>query len=66
MHLEDFPTGPLPETPHTPPPIVPHIAMQSSRRHATGYLPVENYGLIGNMHTCAMVGIDGSIDYMCW
>ncbi|RAL66274.1 hypothetical protein DID88_005945 [Monilinia fructigena] len=44
---------------------VPSIA-QTSRRHDTGYLPIENYGLIGNMRTCALVGIDGSIDFMCW
>jgi hypothetical protein len=31
-----------------------------------GYLSIENYGLIGNMRTCALVGVDGSIDYMCW
>ncbi|KAM0345242.1 hypothetical protein ACHAPU_006640 [Fusarium lateritium] len=38
-----------------------------SRRSQTGgYLPIEDYGMIGNMHTCALVGIDGSIDYMCW
>ncbi|KAF4468361.1 glycoside hydrolase family 15 [Fusarium albosuccineum] len=38
-----------------------------SRRSQTGgYLPIEDYGMIGNMHTCALVGIDGSVDYMCW
>ncbi|KAI9474553.1 glycoside hydrolase family 15 protein, partial [Coemansia mojavensis] len=31
-----------------------------------GYLPIEQYGLIGNLHTAAMVGMDGSIDFMCW
>jgi hypothetical protein len=41
-------------------------AIQNMRRHGSGYLPIENYGLIGNMRTCAMVGIDGSIDFMCW
>ncbi len=41
-------------------------AVQTSRRNVTGYLPIENYGLIGNMRTCALVGIDGSIDFMCW
>lgn len=39
----------------------------STRRSQTGgYLPIEDYGLIGNMHTCALVGIDGSVDFMCW
>lgn len=41
-------------------------AMQTGRRNQTGYLPIENYGLIGNMRTCALVGIDGSVDFMCW
>ncbi|VBB72645.1 Putative Glycoside Hydrolase Family 15 [Podospora comata] len=36
------------------------------RQHGAGYLPIENYGLIGNMRTCALVGMDGSVDYMCW
>ncbi len=35
-------------------------------RRDGGYLPIENYGLIGNMRTCALVGMDGSIDFMCW
>jgi hypothetical protein len=36
------------------------------RQHSEGYLPIENYGLIGNMRTCALVGMDGSVDFMCW
>lgn len=35
-------------------------------RNATGYMPIENYGLIGNMRTCALVATDGGLDYMCW
>ena len=30
------------------------------------YLPIENYGVIGNMHTAALVGVNGSIDWFCY
>lgn len=30
------------------------------------YQPIENYGLIGNMRTAALVGINGSIDWYCY
>lgn len=29
------------------------------------YQPIENYGIIGDLHTVALVGIDGSIDWFC-
>jgi len=30
------------------------------------YRPIENYGIIGDLHTVALVGTDGSIDFMCF
>ena len=30
------------------------------------YQPLENYGFIGDLHTVALAGTDGSIDYMCF
>ena len=29
------------------------------------YLPIESYGMIGDMHTVALVGVNGSIDWLC-
>jgi GH15 family glucan-1,4-alpha-glucosidase len=30
------------------------------------YHPIENYGVIGNLQTVALVGMDGSIDFCCF
>ena len=30
------------------------------------YQPIENYGVIGDLNTAALVGLDGSIDFMCF
>ena len=30
-----------------------------------GYLPIADHGLIGNHHTVALVGVDGTIDWFC-
>ena len=30
------------------------------------YQPIENYGMIGNMRTAALVGMNGSIDWYCY
>jgi GH15 family glucan-1,4-alpha-glucosidase len=30
------------------------------------YLPIEDYGLVGNMRTAALIGTNGSLDWLCW
>lgn len=32
----------------------------------SGYRAIEDYGIIGDMHTAALVSKDGSLDFMCW
>ena len=29
------------------------------------YQPIENYGIVGNMRTAGLVGLDGSLDWLC-
>ena len=29
------------------------------------YLPIEHHGIVGDLHTAALVGMDGSIDWLC-
>jgi GH15 family glucan-1,4-alpha-glucosidase len=30
------------------------------------YQPIENHGIIGDLHTVALVGMDGAIDFLCF
>jgi GH15 family glucan-1,4-alpha-glucosidase len=39
---------------------------KSTQTIFVSYQPIENYGIIGNLHTVALVGLDGSIDFMCF
>ncbi|KAJ2143424.1 hypothetical protein EV180_001529 [Coemansia sp. RSA 518] len=44
-----------------------HRRLSDGMREALdGYLSIDQYGLVGNLHTAALVGMDGSIDFMCW
>src|SRR4051812_1511346 len=31
-----------------------------------GYLPIENYGVVGDLHTVALIGLNGSVDWFCF
>jgi len=33
--------------------------------HMSSYKPIESYGIIGDLHSVALVGLDGSIDWCC-
>jgi GH15 family glucan-1,4-alpha-glucosidase len=41
------------------------VTLIGKETDAMAYEPIENYGIIGDLHSVALVGMDGSIDWLC-
>src|SRR5215813_2764134 len=39
---------------------------RGGKRSTLNYKPIENYGIIGDLNTVALVGMNGAIDFMCF
>ena len=41
------------------------VSAETERTRRARYLPIAEHGLIGDLHTVALVGTDGTIDWYC-
>jgi GH15 family glucan-1,4-alpha-glucosidase len=41
------------------------MAERAHPADSVGYLPIEDHGVIGDLHTVALVGVNGDIDWCC-
>ena len=42
-----------------------HVGEATGRSDASAFLPIAEHGVIGDMHSVALVGTDGTIDWYC-
>jgi len=56
--------------PHPSPGPIPKVWVPSRTESAahppTDPLPIAEHGIIGNFHSAALVGTNGTIDFLCW
>ena len=45
--------------------LLPHLVFKQTNLNMS-FQPIENYGVIGNMQSVALVGMNGSIDFLCY
>jgi hypothetical protein len=45
--------------------VVRAVSVAAERAPRARYLPIAEHGLIGDLHTVALVGTDGTIDWYC-
>jgi GH15 family glucan-1,4-alpha-glucosidase len=46
-------------------PVARIVSAEAERTRRARYLPIAEHGLIGDLHTVALVGTDGTIDWYC-